>query len=225
MPNGLVTRATGLKRSKLIALPWLNFPNNEAAIIGFGKANLAVGQAEIAWKAFQQVLKINPGNYQALGYIAEIQEHMGQMDAAAETYLRVGNVFAGQQDIDSAIEAWLRAIELVPDKIDAHHKLAQALIQQDKIRAAVRQYLTVAAIYQNREDNERALQQIQEAQALIPNDPGIAAALEALDQGFPIQPDEISDVLLTEGAVFSNLRMSLLTAAFLKKIRLPWRLN
>jgi tetratricopeptide (TPR) repeat protein len=175
------------------------FSNNEAAIIGFGQANLAVGQADIAWKAFQQVLKINPGNYQALGYIAEIQERMGQMDAAAETYLRVGNVFAGQQDIDSAIEAWLRAIELVPDKIDAHHKLAQALIQQGKTRTATRHYLIVAAIYQNREDNERALQQIQEAQALIPNDPGITAALEALDQGFPIQPDEMSDASSAEG--------------------------
>ncbi len=175
------------------------FSNNEAAIIGFGQANLAVGQAEIAWKAFQQVLKINPGNYQALGYIAEIQERMGQMDAAAETYLRVGNVFAGQQDIDSAIEAWLRAIELVPDKIDAHHKLAQALIQQGKTRAAARHYLIVAAIYQSREDNERALQQIQEAQALIPNDPGITAALESLDQGFPIQPDEMSDASSAEG--------------------------
>jgi len=182
------------------------FSNNEAAIIGFGQANLAVGQADIAWKAFQQVLKINPGNYQVLGYIAEIQERMGQMDAAAETYLRVGNVFDGQHDIDSAIEAWLRAIELVPDKIDAHHKLAQALIQQGKTRAAVRHYLTVAAIYQSREDNERALQQIREAQALIPNDPGITAALEALDQGFPIQPDEMSDVSPTEGVALPEFR-------------------
>lgn len=170
------------------------FPNNEAAIIGFGKANLAIGQGEIAWKAFQQVLKINPGNHQALAFIAEIQEEMGQADAAAETYLRLGNVFAGHHDLDSASEAWLRAIELVPDKIDAYQKLAQALVQQGKARPAARHYLSVAAIYQSREDHESALQQIQEAQALIPNDPGVAAALEALDQGLPIQPDEISEL-------------------------------
>ncbi len=174
------------------------FPNNEAAIIGFGKANLAVGQAEVAWKAFQQVLKINPGNYQALGYIGEIQEQMGQADAAAETYLRVGNVFAARPDLDAAIEAWLRAIELVPDKIDAHQKLAQALVQQGQTRLAARQYLTVAAIYQSRGDDSEALQHIEEAQALLPNDPGVAETISALEQGLPIDPDAISETPVAE---------------------------
>jgi tetratricopeptide (TPR) repeat protein len=82
---------------------------------------------------------------------------MGQADAAAETYLRLGNVFAGQQDMDAAIEAWLRAVELVPDKIDAYHKLAQALIQLGKTRVAARHYLSVAAIYQDREDHKAGL--------------------------------------------------------------------
>jgi tetratricopeptide (TPR) repeat protein len=172
------------------------FSNNEAAIIGFGKANLVVGQREIAWKAFQQALKNNPGNYEALGYIGEIQEQTGQLDAAAETYLRVGNVFAAQSDLDAAIEAWLRAIELVPDKIDAHQKLAQALAQQGKSRAAARQYLTVAAVYQNREDYDEAQRHIGEAQALLPKDAGIAAALEALEQGDPIEPDAIGEAPL-----------------------------
>ncbi|NJN93302.1 MAG: tetratricopeptide repeat protein [Anaerolineales bacterium] len=144
------------------------FPNNEAAIMGFGQANAAVGQTEIAWKSFQQVLKINPGNYQALGYIGEIQEQMGQVEAAAETYLRVGNVFAARHDFEAAIEVWLRAIELVPDKIDAHQKVAQALAQQGQPRLAARQYLAVAAVFQRRGDDAAALQHIQEAQTLLP---------------------------------------------------------
>ncbi|GIK39374.1 MAG: hypothetical protein BroJett011_32070 [Chloroflexota bacterium] len=174
------------------------FPNNEVAIIGFGKANLVMGQAEIAWKAFQQVLRINPGNYQALNFIGEIQEQQGQVDAAAETYLRIGYVFAGRQDLEAAIEAWQRAIELVPDKVDAHQKLAQALVQQGQPRMAARQYLALAAIYQDRDNNEQALQHIQEAQALLPKDPGVAAALSALEEGYPIDPDEISETPLPE---------------------------
>jgi tetratricopeptide (TPR) repeat protein len=157
-----------------------------------------MGQVEVAWKAFQQVLKINPGNYQALNYIGEIQEQQGQVEAAAETYLRIGNVFAGHQDLEAAIEAWLRAIELVPDKVDAHQKLAQALVQQGQPRPAARQYLAIAAIYQNRGNNEQALQHIHEAQALLPKDPGVAAALSALEDGYPIDPDEISETPLSE---------------------------
>lgn len=171
------------------------FPNNEAAIIGFAKANRALGQNEIAWRALQQVLKVNPVNYEALTYIADMQEETGQLDAAAETYLRVGNIFASQNDWQSAMEGWARAVELVPDKIDAHHKLAQALAQQGKTRPAARQLLTIAAIYQERGDDSSAAQYLQEAKTLLPKDLAVAAALRALEQGMPIQPDDIDDTL------------------------------
>lgn len=171
------------------------FPNNESAIIGFAKANMATGQNEIAWRALQQVLKVNPVNYEALTYIADIQEQTGQVDAAAETYLRVGNIFASRNDWQSAMEGWSRAIELVPDKIDAHHKLAQALAQQGQTRPAARQFLTIAAIYQERGDDSSAGQYLQEAKTLLPKDPGVAAALRALDQGMPIQPGDVDDTL------------------------------
>lgn len=171
------------------------FPNNEAAIIGFAKANRAIGQNEIAWRALQQVLKVNPVNYEALTHIAEIQEQTGQLDAAAETYLRVGNIFASQNDWQSAMDAWVRAVELVPDKIDAHHKLAQALTQQGKTRPAARQLLTIAAIYQERGDDSSAGQYLQEAKTLLPKDAGVIAAIRALDQGIPIQPDDVAEDL------------------------------
>ncbi|MFN8458596.1 MAG: tetratricopeptide repeat protein [Anaerolineae bacterium] len=127
--------------------------------------------------------------------MADIQEQTGQLDAAAETYLRVGNIFASQNDWQSAMEGWARAVELVPDKIDAHHKLAQALAQQGKPRPAARQLLTIAAIYQERGDDNSAAQYLQEAKTLLPKDPGVAAALRALDQGMPIQPDDINENL------------------------------
>jgi tetratricopeptide (TPR) repeat protein len=184
--------------SKAYRFALAEFPNNEMAIIGFARANMAIGQTEVAWKALQQALKVDPGNYEALVFMADIQEQMGQADAAAETYLRVGNVFAGQSDTASAIEAWTRAIELVPDKIDAHQKLAQALAQQGKTRPAARQLLTIAAIYQGRGDDQSALQQLQEAQILLPDDPAIVAAFEAVEQGLTLQPEVLEDTLLTE---------------------------
>lgn len=179
------------------------FPNNEAAIIGFARGNLALGQQEIAWKALSQVLKVNPVNYEALSYIAQIQEQMGQLDAAAETYLRVGNVFASHSDFTDAIDAWTRAIELVPDKIDAYRKLSELYVQQGKPRQAAREHLAVAAIYQQRGDLTSALQQIQEAQALLPKDSAIAVAFEALEDNQPIQPDSISDDPLADMSLTS----------------------
>ncbi len=174
------------------------FPNNEAAIIGFARANMVMGQTELAWKALQQALRVNPGNYETLTYLADIQKQMGQLDAAAETYLRVGNVFAGQGDMGSAFEAWMQAVELVPDKIDAHQKLAQAFAQEGKTRPAVREFLTIAAIYQSRGADHYALQQLQEAQALLPKEPAIASAFTALEEGLPIQPDVLDESAAAE---------------------------
>ncbi len=169
------------------------FPNNESAIIGFGQANLSLGQTEVAWKAFQQVLRVNPGNYQVLGYMADIQESSGQVDAAAETYLRIGNIFSSQNDPEAAMDAWLHAIELVPDKIDAHHKLAQVLAQQGQPLDAARQLLTAARIYQERGDEGQAYHQLEEAKQLVPDDLGLKAAFEALEQGLMIDPDRIGE--------------------------------
>ena len=169
------------------------FPNNEAAIIGFGKVSMNSGQIDFAKKAFHQALRINPTNQDALIYIGDIQEKAGQIEPAAETYLRVGNMCAGKMDMDTAFEYWSRAITLVPDKTEAYRKLAGGLAQHGQPRLAARQYLALAAVYQEQDALDQAMHYIHEAEQLIPRDPGINAAKEALQAGTPIDPDEISE--------------------------------
>ena len=169
------------------------FPNNEVAVLGFGKASLFAGQMEMAQKAFQHALKINPTNQQALNYIGDLYERQGQLDAAAETYLRAGNISASKSDLDSAIDYWLRATKLASDQVDAHRNLADGLARQGQTRRAAREWLTLAAIYQRRGDHGQAIEQIGRAEQLVPDDPGVIAAMEALQSETPIQPDKISD--------------------------------
>jgi tetratricopeptide (TPR) repeat protein len=169
------------------------FPNNEAAVLGFGRASLFAGQMEMAQKAFQHALKINPTNQQALNHIGDLQERLGQLDAAAEIYLRAGNISASKSDLDTAIDYWLRATKLASDHVDAHRSLADGLAQQGQTRRAARQWLTLAAIYQRRGDHGQAIEQIGKAEQLLPDDPGVIAAMEALQSDAPIQPDKISD--------------------------------
>jgi len=183
---------TGAAKAYRFALA--EFPNDQAAIIGFGQASLSAGKVDLARKAFQQALRLNPSNFQVLHYMAEIQEQMGQLDEAAETHLRVGNILASQNDLDTAIESWMFALNLVPDHVDAHHKLAQGLASQGKSREAARQFLTLGAIYQRRDNPDQTKTQIQEARALIGDEPGITAALDALAQGVAIDPDLIGDM-------------------------------
>lgn len=169
------------------------FPNNPAAIIGFGKAALSSGKMDLAQKAFLQVLRINPTNLKALSNMGDIQERTGQLDAAAETYLKIGNVYASRNDLDTAIDSWIRATRLASGQVDAHRKLAKALVQQGKIRPAAREFLTLAAVHQRRRNTEQALENIELAAELLAGDAGVVAAFEAIRTGNPIQPNLISD--------------------------------
>ncbi|MDX1524057.1 MAG: tetratricopeptide repeat protein, partial [Anaerolineae bacterium] len=169
------------------------FPNNEAAIVGFGRASLFSGQTQFAERAFQQALKINPTNYEALTYLGEIQEQAGQVDAAAETYLRVGNIYSSRMDIEAALDFWRRTISLVPHHIEAHRRLVEGLVQQEKPRLAARELLALAGALQARDQLDEAAQQIQAIEQLTPGDPGIAAAYEALQSGSAIDPEMISE--------------------------------
>lgn len=169
------------------------FPNSEAAIVGFGKAAYHLGSTKHAWQAFQQALKVNSNNAEALSYMAEIQAEMGHAEAAAQTYLRVGNVLANQRDLEGAIEAWHRATELSPDFLDAQRYLAQGLAHLGENRLAARQFLAVAALYQAQQNIPHAAQYVEMARQLLPDEPGIQAAIHALQQGNPVEPAMISE--------------------------------
>ena len=169
------------------------FPNNAAAILGFGKAALSSGHTDMARKAFVQALRINPTNLESLALMADVQERSGQLDAAAETFLRMGNVHASRSDLDTAIEFWIRATKLTTGNVSAHTRLADALVQQQKLRLAAREYLTLASIFQRQGDISQAKNYVGLAQELLPSDPGVLEAMEAIEIGDQIQPRKISD--------------------------------
>ncbi len=166
------------------------FPNDLEAIIGFGQANLQLGQVALAQKALEQALRLDPSNHQALTYMATTLEQQQQLDAAAETYLRLGNIFASEDDWEAALEAWQQTLRLVPDHVQAHGNVGRGLIQQEQPRQAARQFLILAAIYQERNNREQVIRQIENAQEVLGDEPSIAAAYEALEQGLPIDPDK-----------------------------------
>lgn len=169
------------------------FPNNEAAIIGFGAATLHLGSPEQAWRAFQQALKVNPNSTEALSYMGDIQAQMGKPDAAAQTHVRVGSMLASQGNVEAAMEAWLKAIEFAPNTPDAHQNLAQALAHQGESRLAARQFLALAGVYQQQGNSTQAAQAIEAAQNVLPDDPGLETARQALQQGTAIEADMVSE--------------------------------
>ncbi len=192
--NKFVQQANWTEASRAFRFALAEFPNSEAAILGFGKASLRLGQPDFAQRAFQQVLKVNSTNQEAMSLIGELHEQAGEVDAAAEMYLRLGNMNASQLDLPSAIHFWRKAISLVPNHLEAHRRLADGLAQHGDTRPAARQLLTLAAIFQQQGSQDQAQEQIQAAEQLVAiDDPAIAEAYQALQTGTPIQPEQLTD--------------------------------
>ena len=179
--------------AKMYRFALAEFPNSEAAVLGFGKACLFGGQIDVAQKAFQHALKVDPTNHEALNYMGDLFERTGQLDAAAETYLRVGNIFASQNKLENAVDSWLRATRLASGLVDAHINLADGLARLGQTQRAAREWLALAVIYQRRNDPAHAFEQIAKAEQLLPNDFGVLAARESLQNGTPIQPDRVGE--------------------------------
>ena len=98
---------------------------------------------------------------------------------AAELYLNAG-------DIEKAIENWSRALVLNPESVIAHSRLAVVFERLRRIPQAVREYLHLASLMQHSGQMDKAVQVINRALNLSPDNEEVAQALVMLRDGVPL---------------------------------------
>ncbi len=159
------------------------FPDDLTALVSLGMAYLESRQLEKALSAYQKASQLTPDDPLAWERVADVQERLGRLDEAAETYAAMANIYAEWKAMDKAIETWLRATRLAPDHLGAHLNLAEAYAKQGKARAAAGECLSLARILQRRGQIEKAIQQCRLALELDPRNAQAHATLEALRAG------------------------------------------
>jgi tetratricopeptide (TPR) repeat protein len=174
------------------------FPDDLTALVSLGMAYLESRQLEEALSAYQKASQLTPNDPLAWARVADIQERLGRLDEAAETYVAMANTYVEQKAMGKAIETWLRATRLAPDHLVAHLSLAEAYTKQGKVRAAVGEHLALARILQRRGQPKKAIQQCRFALELDPRSAQAHATLEALRAGKSVkevQPTPIPAVI------------------------------
>jgi tetratricopeptide (TPR) repeat protein len=161
----------------------VEFPDDLTALVSLGMAYLESRQLEEALSAYQKASQLTPDDPLAWERVADIQERLGHLDEAAETYVAMANIYVERKTMDKAIETWLRATRLASDHLRAHLSLAEAYAKQGKARAAAGEHLTLARILQKRGQTEKAIQQCRLALELDPRSAQAHATLEALRAG------------------------------------------
>jgi len=152
------------------------FPDDLTALVSLGMAYLESRQSQLT-----------PNDPLAWERVADVQERLGRLDEAAETYVAMANTYIERKAMGKAIETWLRATRLAPDHLGAHLSLAEAYARQGKARAAAGEHLALAHILQRRGQIEKAIQQCRLALELDPRSAQARATLEALRTGKRIE--------------------------------------
>ncbi len=168
----------------------MEFPEDPAAHNSLGLALLQAGRLEDALKVYTRASQLAPDDPAPLERAADVLERMGRLREAAKKYVAVAEIYLAQRDVARAIGNWERASRLSPGMLDVHSRLALAYERTGQKKAAVREYLVIAAIFQRAGDTKKAIQACQRALRLAPNNPHVLNSLQALQSGALVRPPE-----------------------------------
>jgi tetratricopeptide (TPR) repeat protein len=177
------------------------FPNRAEPYAGLGTACVGLKQFDKALECYKFAARYSRGDLQYLRKVADIQERLGQMSEAARTTTAVGEILLRQRHIDDALDNWLRAVGLEPNLLGAHRRLASVFQRRNDTRGAVREYLAIARILQQRGEKDKALQMCRAALRLDPDSKDVRTAMELIrfgEEAFADEEDEEEEEVATE---------------------------
>ena len=159
------------------------FSDRPAPYAGLCMAYFSQEMLDKALENYKWAARYSQGDVIYLRQVADVQERLGQLQPASQTYMAIGEVELRRGVVDQAVANWLRAVRLNPGLLGAHQRLARFYTSQGQIAPAVREYLAIARIFQTNGDEARALQTCQAALKLDPRNPDIMTAIELLQHG------------------------------------------
>jgi len=135
-----------------------------------------------ALKVYSRAHQLAPDDPIPLEKSADVLERLGRLKEAAQQYIKVADIYLGQQrDIEKAISNFERATLLTPGLLQIHLRLAQLYERTGRKRSAVMQYLMLAFNFQRGDDKPKALQAIERALRLEPSNPQVLNARKAIE--------------------------------------------
>ncbi len=159
------------------------FPKEPMPYVGLGEACFGLKKLPKALDCYKLAARYSGGDLSYLRKVADIQERLGQLTDAGRTYMAAGELLLRQRKFDEAIGMWQLAVRLEPGLLAAHRRLAMVFQRQNRLRDAVREYLAIARILDDRGDKRKALQMCQAAQRLDPDNEDVNMAARLIREG------------------------------------------
>jgi len=169
------------------------------------------GSLQQAEQIYQQILQVQPQNFNALHLLGVIAHHAGRSDRAveyisqavrlaprfAEAHNSLGIVLAAQGKLEEAVASYQQALRLKPDNVEAHNNLGSAFDAQGKLEAAVGSYQQALRLKPDFAQAHSNLGQTLTKQG------NLAEAVASLQQALRLEPD-FPEALSNLGAAFEE---------------------
>ncbi|MEJ2759460.1 MAG: tetratricopeptide repeat protein, partial [Anaerolineales bacterium] len=153
-------------------------PRQVQAINNLGLAYFQLHQYNEAEVCYKQAAKLNPDDPLAVERLAHIYERTGKIKMAADYSMAAADLYLRIKDATKAIENWTRITRLIPEHLKAHSRLAIVHERLGHTTQAIREYISVAALLQDVGQVNEAVQAVEKAVRLSPENKEARQALE-----------------------------------------------
>lgn len=153
------------------------FPENPQALNSLALAYYQIQDFDEALDYYLKAAEVSPNDPIAREKASEIYERMGAISLATESSFLAAELYARGREMDKAIECWNRVTRLNPEHLLAHSRLALVHDRLGNKRLAVGEYIAVASLLQHARQKEKALQAMQRAQQLMPENAQITQVI------------------------------------------------
>jgi tetratricopeptide (TPR) repeat protein len=158
-------------------------PGDPVALDHLGLSYLQSGDLDKAQAVYQEAIRKDPQNPIPQEKLAEILERENHAPEAVQARLNAAELYLARREADRAIDNWLIAAKLSPENLVARSRLALAFERTGQIKAAVVEYLALAAIMQHARQTEKALQAVDQGIRILPDSPELSRTRSALKTG------------------------------------------
>lgn len=153
-------------------------PGDYLATVALALANYEMQDYPAALAQYQQAAKIDPDDPMPVEKTARIYQAQGKKAESVKAFIEAAELYLKARDVDKAVANFIYALQVDPNNINAHTRLAVIFEKTMHKAEAVHEYIAVASLLQRRSDAARALQFVQHAAALMPEHPEARQALE-----------------------------------------------
>ncbi|MCH7663380.1 MAG: tetratricopeptide repeat protein, partial [Chloroflexi bacterium] len=155
-------------------------PDHTQALMNLGLALYELENFDDSLACYERAAQLLPGDPAPVEKTAQIFERTGKLRQSAKQSISAADMYLNLKDAEKAVENWTRVVQLFPEHLDAHSRLALVHERLGRRPQAITEYLAVASLQQHEGKQPEALETLNRALKLNPKSKEVAQALELL---------------------------------------------